>query len=146
MKFGSFQKINIGKPQQPPPKNSSWVFIILPIFFFFKTSEWNYFSPQNIEFKNKDGFEVLHGDFSGLENLCSLIDLKGLCNLTGLNSLCSHILWKNFPILMVWSSITPKWPIVVIFCGMDYQKSKFSQNFHWYMVPFLSEAVEANLC
>jgi hypothetical protein len=54
-----------------------------------------------IEFKNKDGFEVLHSDFSGLKNLCSLIDLSGLWNLNGLNSLYSHISSKNFLILMV---------------------------------------------
>ena len=32
---------------------------------------------------------------------------------------------------MVWSSITPKWPIVVIFCGMDHQKSKLFTDI-WY--------------
>ena len=111
----SFQKINLGWPQQPPPENSVWVFIILSKNIFFKTSKWNYFSPQIIEFKNKDGFEVLHSDFSGLKNLCSLIDLSGLCNLTGFNSLYSPNSSKNFLILMVISSITPKWPIVVIF-------------------------------
>ena len=26
---------------------------------------------------------------------------------------------------MIWSSMAPKWPIIVIFCGMDNQKSKF---------------------
>ena len=86
----SFQKINLGWPQQLPPENSVWVFIILSKNIFFKTSKWNYFSPQIIEFKNKDGFEVLHSDFSSLKNLCSLTELSGLCNLTGLNSLYSH--------------------------------------------------------
>ena len=27
---------------------------------------------------------------------------------------------------MVWSSLAPKWPILVPFCGMDHQKSNFS--------------------
>ena len=118
----SFQKINLGWPQQPPPENLVWVFIILSKHIFFKTSKWNFFSPQTIEFKNKDSFEVLLSDFSDLKNLCSLIDLSGLCNLSGLNSLYSPISSKNFLILMVWTSITPKWPIVVIFCGMDHQE------------------------
>ena len=91
-----------------------------------KKSKWNYFSPYIIEFKNKDGFKIFYSDFSGFKTLWSLIDLCGLCNLTGLKSLYSHISSKNFLILMVWSSITPKWPIEVVFCGMDHQKSKFS--------------------
>ena len=74
---------------------------------------------------NMDDSEVLSSDFSGLRNLCSLIDLSSLCNLTGLNSLYSPISLKNFLILMIWSSMAPKWPIIVIFCGMDNQKSKF---------------------
>jgi hypothetical protein len=50
---------------------------------------------------NKDGFEVLHSDFSDLKNLSSLIELSGLCSLTGLNSLYSLISSKNFLFLMV---------------------------------------------
>ena len=63
-------------------------------------------------------------DFPDLINLCSLIDLSGLSNLNDLNSLYSPISFKNFQILMIWSSMAPKWPIMVIFCGMDHQKSK----------------------
>ena len=69
--------------------------------------------------------EVLSCDFPGIRNLFSPIDLSGLCNLTGLNSLYSPISLKNFLILMIWSSMAQKWPIIVIFCGMDNQKSKF---------------------
>ena len=75
-----------------------------------------------------DDSEVLSSDFLGLRNLYSLTDLSGLsglCNLPGLNSLYSPISLKKFLILMIWSSMAPKWPIIVIFCGMDNQKSKF---------------------
>ena len=58
--------------------------------------------------------------FPDLRNLCSL------CNLNGLNRLYSPISSKNFLILMVWSSLAPQWPILVIFCGMDHQKFNFS--------------------
>ena len=58
---------------------------------FFQNTKLKYFSPQNIEFKNQDGFEVLDSDFPGLRNHCSLIDLISLCNLIGLNSLYSPI-------------------------------------------------------
>ena len=37
----------------------------------------------------------------------------------------SPISLKKFLILMIWSSMAPRWPIIVIFCGMDNQKSKF---------------------
>ena len=43
---------------------------------------------------------------------------------------------------MVGSSLAPKWPMLVPFCGMDHQKSKFSLI----LALFLSEAVEANWC
>ena len=67
--------------------------------------------------------------FSGLRNLCSLIDLSVLCNLAGLNSLYSPFIPKNFLILIVWSSLPPKWPTQVPCCGLDPQKSNFSLIF-----------------
>ena len=70
--------------------------------------------------------EVLISDFPGLRNLCSLIDLSSLCNLTVLNSLYSPISSQNILILMVWSSMVSKWPIPILFCGIDHQKSKIS--------------------
>ena len=33
--------------------------------------------------------------------------------------------YKKILILMVWSSLTPKWPIPVPFCGINHQKSSF---------------------
>jgi hypothetical protein len=65
-------------------------------------------------------------NFLGLRNLCSLIDLSSLCNFTGLTSLYSPIFSKNFLILMIWAFLAPKWPILVLFCEMDHQKSNFS--------------------
>ena len=43
---------------------------------------------------------------------------------------------------MVSSSLAPKWPILVHFCGMDHQKSFFLLI----LGPFLLEAVEASQC
>ena len=43
---------------------------------------------------------------------------------------------------MVGSSLAPKWPILVLFCGIDHQKS----NFSLISAPFLSGAVEASGC
>ena len=76
-----------------------------------------------IEFMNLDDSEVLSSDFLGLRNLCSL------CNLTGLTSLYSPISSKNFLILIVWTFLAPKWPILVLFFEMDQQKSNFSLIF-----------------
>ena len=94
------------------------------------------------EFKNLDDSEVFSNDFWAFRNLCSLIDLISLCNLTGLYSLKSPISPKNFLILMVGSSLAPKWPIVVSFYGIHHQKS----NLLLILAPFLPEAVEANRC
>ena len=49
---------------------------------------------------------------------------------------------KKILILMVGSSLVPKWPIQVPFCRMYHQKSKFSLI----LAPFLSEAAEASQC
>ena len=57
---------------------------------------------------------------TGLNSLC--IDLGGLCNLWPQQS----YLLKKVLILMIWSSLAPKWPILDIFCGMDHQKPNFS--------------------
>ena len=73
--------------------------------------------------------EVLRSDFQGPKNLCSLIDLSSLGNLIGLISLTSPISSKKFLIMMVWSSLAPKWTILVPFCGIDHQKSNFSLIF-----------------
>ena len=72
-------------------------------------------------------------DFPCLRNFWSPFDLGGLCNFTGLR-LNSHISSKSVLILMVWSSLTPKWPILDMFCGMDHQKPNCSLMFIWY--PF----------
>ena len=79
------------------------------IFIFFsKTSKQSEISPQIIELKNLENFEVFSSEFLGLRNLSSLIDLSSICNLTGLNSLFNQISSKNLLILMVWSSLAPK--------------------------------------
>jgi hypothetical protein len=58
--------------------------------------------------------------FLGLRNICSLIDLT---------SLNSPISLHNFLILMVSTFLATKWPILVLFCEMDHQKSNFSMIF-----------------
>ena len=58
-------------------------------------------------------------------NLFSLNDLYSLNNLSGLNDLNSLISSKKLLILMVRSSLAPKWSKPVPFCGMDNQKSSF---------------------
>ena len=72
----------------------------------------------------------------------SVLDLSGLCSLYGLTDLYSPISSIYFLIVMVGSSLAPKWSKLVLFCGMDHQKSIF----YWYLIPLLSEAVEASRC
>ena len=133
-----FQKSNIGWPQQPPTekmlKIQHDILWYCQKISFFKTSKWSDISTLTTEFKSLDNSEVLSSDFPGLRNLSRLIDLNSLCNLTGLNSLNSPISSKNYLILMVWSSLAPKWPILVPFCGMDHQKSNLSLIFGTFSV------------
>ena len=97
----------------------------------------SFISAQIIKYKNLDAFEGL-SDFPGLRNLYSLTDLSGLCN--PLASNVSEILFfqKTILILMVWSSLVPKWPILEIFCKLYFQ----NPIFHQYMAPSQAEAVE----
>ena len=90
------------------------------------TFDCTIFFLQNIKIKQiqKPRCEVLSN-----RNLCSFINFIGLCNLTGLNDLYSSISSKNFLIVVFRSSLVPKWPIVVPFCGMDHKKSNFSMIF-----------------
>ena len=80
--------------------------------------------------------------FSKHQNKAEFKNLYSLTNLSGLNDLNSLISSKNLLILMVRWSLAPKWPILVHFCGMDHQKSKFLLI----LAPFLSEAVEDSRC
>ena len=85
---------------------------------------------------------LLSSDCLGLRNLYSLIDLSDLCNLAGLNSLYSLFFQKTS-----WSWLFDH-P-----CHQNDQHRSLVVDwilknpiFHWYLVPFLSEAVEASLC
>ena len=101
-----FQKRNIGWPQQPPSEKV----LKFNLIFHDSTKKIVFSKDQNkAEFKNLDDSEVFRIDFPGLRNLCSLIDLINLYNLTGLNSLYSFIFSNIFLILMVRSSLAPKW-------------------------------------
>ena len=76
---------------------------------------------------------------------CLLCDFKILLTVFNQNYNCqtSHYLCRNrlpkplliFPFLlnlMVLSSLAPKWPMLVPFCGIDYQRC----NFYYYLIPF----------
>ena len=72
-------------------------------------------------FKNLNDSEVLSSDFPSLKTSATS-DLSGLNSFNDLDSLVSL---KDLLILMLWSSLAPKWLIPVPFCGMDHQKSNF---------------------
>ena len=121
------------RPQGPPTKkvlkfNMSFHDSVKKIFF----SKHQNRAILVLKLKNLRTWTTLKSSvviFSGLRNPCSLIDLGSLCNLNGLNSLYSPSSSKNFLILMVWSSLSPKQPLLVILCAMDHQKSNFSLRY-----------------
>ena len=134
----SFQKSDIGWPHQPPIekfKNFFWkkefecTKCKATFNFFFNI--FGFFMPFWWEWEL-----VLYilSDFPGTKNLCSLIDLSSLGNLIGLTSLTRPISSKKFLIMMVWSSLAPKWSILVPFCGINHQKSIFSLVFGTFSV------------
>ena len=117
----SFQKSNIGWPQQPPTEKVLRFNLIIhdsnkKLFFSKHQNKLNSWTWMT---------EVFSSDFWAFRNFCSLIDLISLCNLTGLHSLYSPISSKFFLIMMIGSSLAPKWPIRVPFCVRNNQKSNF---------------------
>ena len=104
----------------------------------------NYLSLKHqwkAEFKNLDDSEVLSSDFPDLRtsaaSVTSTASTASVASMTFTASFHQKIL-----ILMVGSSLVPKWPIQVPFCRMYHQKSKFSLI----LATFLSEAAEASQC
>ena len=87
--------------------------MILPRNFVFQNIK---ITSKKAEFKNLDDSEVFSSDFWAFRNFCSLIDLISLCNLTGLHSLYSPISSKVFLVMMIGSSLAPKWPILASPC------------------------------
>ena len=90
--------------------------------FFFQNTKISDISPQIIHFKNLDDSVVI---FQALQT--SAASLTSMASVTSLASTASKAIFpqKDFLVLMVWSSQAPKWPILVIFCRMDHQKSNF---------------------
>ena len=89
--------------------------------FFFKNSEESDISPQIIEFKNLEDSAVI---FQALETSpASLMSVAWQPHWPQ-QPLKPNLL-KKFMILMVWSSLSPKKPLLVILCGMDHQNPIF---------------------
>ena len=96
------------------------------LLFFFQNTKIDALIPKIIDFKNLDDSVVIFQALKTFACLCSLINLSSLCSLSGLNSLYSPIFSKNFLVLMIRSSLAPKWPILVIFGRMH--QIKFFTN------------------
>ena len=93
---------------------------------------------NKVQFKNLDDSEVLSSDFPGL--ITSATSLNSSASATSLATPASSALFQQRTSWSWW--FTQKWPILVLFCGMDNQKSNFSMI----LAPFLSGAVEACWC
>ena len=73
---------------------------------------------------------------------CSVVIFQALEPLRPQWPLQPHFIKNKILLLMVGYSLATKWPIQVLFCGMDHQKPKFSLI----SVPFLLEAFEVSRC
>ena len=125
----SFQKSSIDWPQQPPTEkvlNFNMIFHDSTKKFFF----WKH--GNKVEFKNLDDSEVLVSDFPDLA-----ASVTSTASTTSVASMTLQLISSNkLLVLKVGTSLAPKWPIMVSFCGMYHQKSKFS----------LISTVEASQC
>ena len=118
-----FQKSNIDWPQQPLTEK-----VLKFNMIFHDSTPKNFFSKHKnrADFKCLDDSEVLSSDFPGLKTFAaSMTSVASTASVASMTSKASFY-QKKLLILMVWSSIAPKWLILVPFCGMDHQKSNFS--------------------
>ena len=118
-----FQKSNFGWPQQPPTEKV----LKFNMTFHDSTQKKPFSKHQNkAEFKNLNDSEVPSSDFTGLRT--SAASMTSTASSTSMASMTSTASFhqKKILILMVWSSLAPKWSIPVPFCRMDHQKSNFS--------------------
>ena len=111
------------------------------MIFHDSTKKKLFLKHQNkLNFKNLDAFEVLSIDFPGLKT--SAVSMASTASRTSVASMTSATSFheKKIMLLIVGYSLATQWPILVLFCWMDYQKSKFSLK----SAPFLSEAAEVS--
>ena len=108
---------------------------------FHDTTQEIFLSKQKnkAEFKCLDDSEVLSSDFPDLR--ASAASVTSTASMALVASVTFTAI-KKILILIVGSSLAPKWPIQVPFCRMYHQKSTFSLI----LAPFLSEAAEASQC
>ena len=116
--FICFQKNNIRWPQQPPTEKVlkfNMTFLWFYQTFFFSKHQ------NKAEFKDLDRSEVLSSDFLVLRT--SAASMTSTASTTSMASMTSTASFhqKILLILMVGSSLAPKWPILAPFCGMDNQ-------------------------
>ena len=120
--FKKVTLVGLNSLRQKKWQYSTWYFMILSTLILFETSKWSEIFHWIIKSKYS---EDLSGDFHGLRYLYSLIDLGSPSNLNDLSDLQIPFSSKNCLILMIASPLAPKWPILIPFCGLDHQKSKF---------------------
>ena len=119
----SFQKSNIGWPQQPPTEK------VLKFNLIFHDSTKNkYFPKIKIKLNSRTWmtpkssvviFEPLETSAASLTSPASVASLASATSTAPIYS-------KNFLFLIIWSPLVPKWPTLALFCGISQEKSKFS--------------------
>ena len=135
----SFQKSDIGLPQQPQTEK-----VLKFHMIFHDFTQKNFFSNNKNkgEFKCLDDSEVLSSDFPGLRtstvSMTSTASMTSVASMTSTASIHQKICWT-------WWLDNPWHP-------NDQYQSLFVEwilkilIFYWYLILFLSEAVEASQC
>ena len=116
----SFQKSNIGWPQQPPTAKLIFTWLSWFIQFFFQNIKIKKISPKYIELKSLDDSEVLSSGFEDLKT-----SLISAASTTSLASPASKALFYQGTSWSWWldhSYLAPNWPKLVLFCEMSHKK------------------------
>ena len=135
----SFQKSNIGWPQQPLKEK-----VLKFNMIFHDSTKTIFFSKHQskAKFKKLDDFEVLSSDFPDLRNLAvsgtSAASTTSMASMTFTASFHQKhywLWWLDHP----WHQNDQYWSFVVEWIIKN-------RICHWYLILFLSEAVESSLC
>ena len=131
----SYKKSDIGWPQQPPTSKKVPKFNLI---FHDSNKKYLLSKHQNkVEFRDLDDSAVVSSDFTDLRSFAaSKTSTASTTSVPSMTSTASFHQKNTDPDVCI--ILAPKWSKPVPLCGLDHQK--------WYLIPFLSEAVEVSQC
>ena len=110
-------------PQQPPTEKV----LKFRMMIYDSTQKFCFAKHQNSTvFNSLDDSEFLSSNFPGLRTSSASMTSTASTTSVASTTFTASFHQKILLILIVGLFLAPKWPILVLFCGMDLQKSNFS--------------------